>query len=357
MDQYSYNPLTEATLAHYGLSLSNPADRALLISQIGSPQAAARGFHAPYPGFPSTQLVAQALRPAPQWNTTTPTLGPFVGKSWYDAMQAKLTRRFSHGLQAQASYVWSKATNIGLGTEAGNINTLQGEAVVNDIFNYGTNKQLNQLTRPHALNVSVSYTTPKFQADKTGMKVLSHAVRDWQITAFVRYQSGALIETPASQNQINLMLERFYPTFQNYVPGVNPLAVDPNCGCFNPQTTQVLNPKAWTDAPAGTFGVSAPFYNNYRWQRQPAEAMSLGRNFRMGKEGRYNLSIRAEFQNIFNRLFLSAPLTNSNGGTVSANLPISSAGGVNIGGYGFVSTLAGAGSTPRSGQLVGRFTF
>jgi len=357
MDQYSYNPITNGTLAHYGLSLSNPADRALLISQIGSPQAIQRGFYPAYLGMPSSQLVAQQLRPVPQWLTTTPTLGPFLGKSWYDAMQLKLTKRFSHGLQTQASYVWSKATDIGLGTEAGNINTLQGEAVVGDIFNYGTNKQLNQLTRPQALNISGAYTTPKFTADRIGMKMLSQVVGDWQIGFLLRYQNGALIESPASQNQLNLMLERSYATFMNYVPGVNPLAVDPNCSCFNPQTTQVLNPKAWTDAPAGTWGVSAPFYNNYRWQRQPAESMSFGRNFRIGQEGRFNFAIRAEFQNIFNRLFLSAPLTNSNGSAVSATLPLSSVGGVNIGGYGFVSTLAGAGATPRQGQLVGRFTF
>jgi hypothetical protein len=82
---------------------------------------------------------------------------------------------------------------------------------------------------------------------------------------------------------------------------VNALAVDPNCECFNPQTVQALNPKAWTDAPAGQFGVSAPFYNSNRGQRQPAEAMSFGRNFRMGPEGKYNLFVRPEFQNIFDR--------------------------------------------------------
>ena len=357
MDQYSQNPLTPAILAHYGLSLSNQADRALLTSQIGSPQAVARGFFPAYPGMPTSQLVAQQLRPEPQFGAGTATLGPFIGKSWYNALQTKVTKRFSHGFQAQGSFVWSKATDIGLGSEAGNISTLAGEAVVNDIFNYGSNKQLNQLTRPLATVISGSYTTPKFAADRIGMKVLSQAVRDWQVGFLLRYQSGALIETPASQNQINLQLQRAFPTFQNYVPGVNPLAVDPNCRCFNPQTTQVLNPQAWTDAPAGTFGVSAPFYNNYRWQRQPAESMSFGRNFRMGRENRYNLSVRAEFQNIFNRLFLSAPLTNGNGGAVSANLPITTVGGANIGGYGSVATVGGAGAQPRSGQIVGRFTF
>jgi hypothetical protein len=173
----------------------------------------------------------------------------------------------------------------------------------------------------------------------------------------LRYQSGALIESPSSQNQINVMLERAYPTFQNYVPGVNPLLVNPNCGCFNSQTTQVLNPAAGTDAPAGMFGVSAPSYNNYRWQRQPAESMSFGRNFRIGPEGRFNLNIRAEFQNIFNRLFLSPPLTNGNGGVLAANAPLTYSGGVIIGGYGSVATVNGAGDQPRSGQIVGRFTF
>ena len=41
--------------------------------------------------------------------------------------------------------------------------------------------------------------------------------------------------------------------------------------------------------------------------------MSFGRNFRFGKEGRYNFFIRAEFQNIFNRLFLSPPQTGNQG--------------------------------------------
>jgi hypothetical protein len=123
----------------------------------------------------------------------------------------------------------------------------------------------------------------------------------------------------------------------------------------------VLNPNAWTDAPGGTFGVSAPFYNNVRWQRQPAEAMSFGRNFRVGKEGQYNLSVRAEFQNIFNRLFLSMPASGTAIGsaTAAANpaTPTTTAGGVYTGGYGFIATVGGAGAQPRSGQIVARFTF
>jgi hypothetical protein len=91
--------------------------------------------------------------------------------------------------------------------------------------------------------------------------------------------------------------------------------------------------------------------------------MNFGRNFRMGKEGKYNLQVRAEFQNVFNRRFFSAPAvgsfgnTNPASATANANLYPNGAPGALSAGYGFVNWLNGAGDTPRSGQMVARFTF
>jgi hypothetical protein len=270
-------------------------------------------------------------------------------------LQTKATKRFSHGLQVQGSFVWSKALLLN-STATDTTYSPTGSPLINDVYNYPTNKQLNQLVRPLAVVISGAYTTPRMNGDTAAMKAVSQVVRDWQVGFLLRYQSGALIPVPPSNNQLNNQLERATATFWNYVPGVNPLAVDPNCGCFNPQTTQILNPKAWTDAPAGTFGVSAPFYNNFRWQRQPAESMSFGRNFRLGKEARYNLNVRAEFQNVFNRLFLSMPAVGGTG-AVNPATALSSSGGVNTGGYGYIATVGGVGTTPRSGQIVARVTF
>jgi len=117
-----------------------------------------------------------------------------------------------------------------------------------------------------------------------------------------------------------------------------------------------LNPAAWTDAAPGKFGGAAPYYNNYRWQRQPAESLSFGRVFRI-KE-RYQFQMRAEFQNVFNRVFLSAPAIGGFGGATPATPAANgNPGGALSGGYGFVNTLNGIGTQPRTGQLVGRFTF
>jgi hypothetical protein len=358
LDQYQCNCLTDQILAHYGLSRNNPADLSLLTSLIGSPQAIAHGFLPAYPGMPLNQTVNQQIRPVPQWASGGPTsfLGPPMGKTWYDSLQIKGVKRFSHGLSFQASFVWSKATDIGAGAEAPIF--LSYNPILQDIYNYGSAKQLNRLNPPTAFVFSGSYMTPKMAANNSGEKVLSQVLRDWQLGWLLRYQNGSLIPSPSSNNQlINQLLRQggFNGAPQNNdnkVSGVSPLAVDPNCGCFNPQTTLVLNPAAWQEPAPGQWGTSAPFYNNYRWQRQPAESMSFGRNFRFGHEGRYNFFIRAEFQNIANRLFLSMPAV---GATNTA--PTTGAGGVYTGGYGYINTIGGAGTNPRSGQIVGRFTF
>jgi hypothetical protein len=348
--------LTPQLLAAYGLNLNSAADRALLTSQISSPQVLARfpnlaNTAAVYAGFPGTQTLAQALRPVPQWNALTTWLGPPKGDTWYDSLQTKVTKRFSHGLQAQGSFTWAKG--LVNGTSVDTTYFLPGNPLINDVYNFGQNKQLNQYVRPLATVITFTYTTPKIAGDGTGMKILSQVLRDFQIGALLRYQSGALIASPSSNNQLLTQLARPGQTFWNAVPGQNPLLVDPNCHCFNPQTTQVLNPNAWVDAPGGQFGASAPFYNGYRWQRQPAESLNFGRNFRMGREGRMNLQVRAEFQNIFNRVFLSSPAT----GSTNPATALQSTGGVLTGGYGSIATINGAGTQPRSGQMIARFTF
>ena len=74
-------------------------------------------------------------------------------------------------------------------------------------------------------------------------------------------------------------------TFMNRVPGQPLFLVDPNSH-FDPTTQLVLNPKAWVEPPYGTFGSSAAYFNDFRWQRQPAESLAFGRIFAVGKEGK-----------------------------------------------------------------------
>ena len=99
------------------------------------------------------------------------------------------------------------------------------------------------------------------------------------------------------------------------IPGMSPWSVnwtdysgkvhhttplDINCHCFNPTTTQVLNPAAFTNVPNGQFAANQASIRSFRGPRIPSENANFSRNFRV-KE-RYNLQVRAEFTNIFNRM-------------------------------------------------------
>ena len=73
--------------------------------------------------------------------------------------------------------------------------------------------------------ISGSYTTPRTKGDGMAMKVVSQAVRDWQLGTVLRYQSGGIIQTPDSANGLFGQLLRtngFYAlnTMANRVAGV-----------------------------------------------------------------------------------------------------------------------------------------
>ena len=387
LSTYAYNTLTPADVTRAGLSLNSPSDLSLLTLPISSPLVQARfpnlqiatsanGFKtvpSVYPGFPSTQILAQALRPYPQFYGVPPFLGPPLGDTWYDALQLKVTRRFSHGLDFQYAFTYSREFDLGVNSDT---NYLTPNAPpINDVFNYAQNKQLSGFERPLVSILSVNYQTPRIRGGGKGMKALSWVARDWVYGAILRYQSGQLLTVAKSNNNFFNQLARGVApvannpaiwggavTYQNLVPGQPLFLQDPNCHCFDPTKQLVLNPAAWTDAGPGQFGTAPAFQEGYRWQRQPAESMSFGRLFRLAKEGRVTLQVRFEFQNIFNRSFYITPTTtNPQALTFKTNPFPNGLPGALSSGFGFVNTIGGApfGSpeNPRTGQFIARITF
>ena len=216
------------------------------------------------------------------------------------------------------------------------------------MFNRAQNKYISQFDQPYAFNLSGNYKIPVFTMNSMAGKVVSWAVRDWTVGTFLGYASGLPIKAPTANNSLATLL--FRSTFANRVPGQPLFTQDLNCHCFDPNKTFVLNPAAWTDPAAGQFGTSAAYYNDYRFQRRPAENMSLGRIFRIREK--MTLNIRAEFSNIFNRTQLNDPVVTNAGATQTKV----AATGQTTGGFGYINT----GTTfapPRQGTIVARFTF
>jgi hypothetical protein len=119
----------------------------------------------------------------------------------------------------------------------------------------------------------------------------------------------------------------------------------------------VLNPAAWQQVPAGGVGPAiGTLYSDFRGRRKPQENFNIGRNFRV-KE-RYNLQIRAEFVNIFNRTYLPSP------SSLNPQLPLSKNNqGQYTAGFGTINATAAINTVPalngaaRTGTLIARFTF
>jgi hypothetical protein len=342
--------LTPAILAAHNIDPTTTAGNALLTGPLsavlGTPIASADHLTVPYAGFPTSSSVAQALRPYPAFNSISERWAP-IGDTWYNALQMRVTKRFSHGLAATYTFAWQKEQTIGAESED---NGFGGGPGVGDVLNRSLNKTISSFSQPLQSVLSINYTTPRFGSNKYVRAVLG----DWTYSALLQYKSGLPIESPTAQNGLGSELELNVSPFggggpfMNRVPGVPLFTQDLNCHCFDPNKTFVLNPAAWSNPAVGQFGNAAPYYNDYRYQRRPGENMGIGRTFAVNEH--LKLNVRAEFTNVFNRTEPANPTA------TNSQLQVTGAGGVPQAGFGYISP-ATVFANPRSGLIVARFTF
>jgi hypothetical protein len=345
------NYLSNAILSQNGLSLNNPANLATLVAPVGSAAAGVFQNRIPFAGFPLTATVAQSLRPFPQFNSGLNVLSAPLGDVSYNALQAQVNKRFSHGFQFSYSFVWQK-----------NMDTFGGTP---DIQNRALAWKLDPTDQPLVSKISWAYTTPKWGPNK----MVSQIVRDWTVTGFLQYASGTLFTIPAANsvgypsnlNTATIAALTFQPNAnpQNEVPGQSLFLNSLNCHCFNPNTAFVLNPAAWANPAPGQFG-SAANTTHFSGERRPVENMGLGRMFRI-KE-RISMNLRVEFVNVFNRTYLNNPSLTSpqtapvcvepNGTNGACNQP----GLQTVSGFGTINTTTTL-YPPRVGQIIARFQF
>jgi len=343
----NYDFLSANTLSHYGLSLNNPADLVTLLSPLNQPGAGRFQNQVPFAGFPLGSTVAQSLRPFPQF-TSLSLVNPPLGDSWYNSLQLTANKRFSRGLQFDFGFTWSKSMDTFGGTP--------------DVENRALAKGLSSLDQPLVTRVGFTYTLPKW-----GPKSVSYAVRDWMFNGFLYYASGTPLSPPTANTTLyasNLSQATIANlTFQSSTRQIRtgqPLYLQNlDCHCFDPNTTFMLNPLAWTSPGPGQFGGAA-YYGDFRGERRPVENFAVGRQFRIRE--RINLNVRAEFTNILNRTYLSNPSlanpqtapvcklpTGGNGSCSQPGLQI-------VSGFGAINTST-VQYPPRTGQLVAQFTF
>ncbi len=293
--------------------ISDPSVQALPVVQ-SMPVDPATGNHTPFSGFENlwkgNALLAQALRPFPQYGKDTPNNGLAQMRDWgetsglstYHALQVQARKQFSNGLAFLTSYTWSKT----LSDAESLFNEFSG--FTQDFYNKRAEKSLSLLDFPQNLTLSYQYELPfgpgrKF-VNKGGApgKILG----GWMFAGLHQYTSGA----PQTINSANSLDPYFgansFQTRPNVVPGVPRRSQAYLDGTWDPNAPgaagSVFNINAWVNpqvtnryslgnAPRTNGDIRRfPYYN---------EDFSIIKRTQITE--RVKVEFRADFLNIFNR--------------------------------------------------------
>ena len=105
------------------------------------------------------------------------------GASWYNALEASLTKRFSHGLQFLASYTWAKELSSDYGASIGANGGVSLGNQYDPRARYGADPEV----RPQRLIVSYVYAPTFFQHSSA---LVRNTLGGWKIAGVTTIQDG-----------------------------------------------------------------------------------------------------------------------------------------------------------------------
>ncbi len=351
---------------------------------LNSHDLAANGLTAPYT-YTGTDgktvafngRVEQALRPYPQYGfIATDCCLQNLGHSTFHALVTSVERRFSNGLNLQASYTWAKTI-----TNADSIiNVNNGVNQLQDPSNSKSQKSLSNQDIPHTFVISYLYQLPFGKGRQFlsgGNPILRAAISGFEVGGVQRYQSGEpfsfgtnqpanncggasgipgfdncieYTRIPGSQLSSNARLRGKIDPFRelrskNSLPGPDPnvdsifngLLIPTNTqgGSDNPAYAALQNAPAFIDQNAATYrrrravrasvlGVPCENCDNgaFQFGNVPRVTGEI-RNFRFNNEDfsvlkrtpigdNLNFTFKVEILNAFNRHIFGTPSTNPN---------------------------------------------
>jgi hypothetical protein len=140
-----------------------------------------------------TVSASQLMLPFPQFTGITLGNSSSYGKSLYNALQAKLERRFANGFSLQAAYTWSKLEDNLPATETGFPGGTYGSGSIQDYDNLRSEWAVASFDTPQYLAFNGIYELP-FGAKKQFLsdnKVANYFVGGWQLEGITSFASGS----------------------------------------------------------------------------------------------------------------------------------------------------------------------
>jgi hypothetical protein len=216
-----------------------------------------------------------------------------IGDSQYDALQARLDRRFNNGFQLGVSYTLSKSTGI-----SGNPNS-DGALRINIPEYYHLNESPSDFDRTHNLNITSIVQLP-FGPERRWLNdggIFSQIVGGWQVNNIVSFYSGTPFSVTASGT--SLAAPENDQRADQVIDDVKILGgIGPNSAYFDPL--------AFTPVTEARFGT-APF-NVLRGPGVASWDLGVFRQFDLPR--RMNVQVRMEAFNVTNRPRFANPAAN-----------------------------------------------
>jgi hypothetical protein len=254
---------------------------------------AALNARRPYQPTPNTYVFGAIVENDPANNAS------------YNALQATLTHRFSHGFSILASYVWSKSLDISSGDPSNITLTLS------DQNHLSTDRGLSNFDVPQRFVASYLYETPKIaRFGLLGKELLS----DWQLNGITTLSTGTpfTVTSGVDSNLDSVQTDRPNTIGNPRLPGGR---------SRTDKINEFFDTDAYAQVPAGVpFGTTGR--NSLVGPGLVNTDLSAFKNLPVWKES--YLQFRAEFFNIFNNVNLSNPtavLTSPLYGQISGSAP------------------------------------
>ncbi|HET8548026.1 MAG TPA: TonB-dependent receptor [Bryobacteraceae bacterium] len=232
---------------------------------------------------------AQVRRPFPQFGNVT-LIAPMWGNSSYHALNLKLEKRFSHGLNLLGNYTFSKfIDDVTASQEAGTVG-----GGTQDLYNRRAEKALSGNDVRHRFVWSSVYELPIGKGRRWLSQGIAAFLGGWNVGAILIRQSGSPVGLVTQQNTTNA----FNPGSQR----VNVLR-DPALPASERTIARWFDTSAVVAPPPNTFGnagralLTGPGLFNLD--------SSLLKNHRFGET--YNVQFRFEAFNVLNHANFEEP--------------------------------------------------
>ena len=170
----------------------------------------------------------------------------------YNSLQAMFEKRFSHGLQFQASYTYSKSLD----------NASSFESALNPL-NFESTYGLSNYDARHRFVFNYVWDLPVPRYDGFKGKLLN----GWEVSGIVSFQSGfpVRITSQADVEQLDTTFDFEAPGQPNFAPGATFKSVNPRstvCAAFTGPLAQAVDPTSPACQPVSGYAFDPNFFTN-----------------------------------------------------------------------------------------------